>query len=94
MIQENKESDNEYDKKIKQMIEKKDLFIFDIDSICYMVDEVTGKIQEYPFEEIDPYNAYEYFESENSYMFIITNNSKGYLKYKNILQEILDNIKV
>ena len=36
---------NEYDKKIKQMLSNGSLYVFDINSISYLVDEVTGEIR-------------------------------------------------
>lgn len=94
LVQEENEKNNKYDKKIKQMIEKEKQYIFDISSICYIVDEVTGDIQEYPFEEMDPYQPFEYFESENKTLFVITSNSNEKLQYEDIIKEIIENIEI
>lgn len=81
---------NEYDKKIKQMLGDGNLYVFNICSTTYIVDEVTGEIQEYPFEEMDPYNEYEYFSSQNKKMFIISGNSSGKIDQKEVLKNILE----
>ena len=79
---------NDYDKKIQEMLSDETLHIFDINSTTYIVDEVTGEIQEYPFEEMDPYTEYEYFSSDNKEMFIISANSYGKVNQEEILKGI------
>ena len=80
---------NEYDKSISKMLTDEKLHIFDISSITYVVDEVTGEIQEYPFEEMDPNTEYEYFESDNKEMFIMSENKSGKVNQEDILKNIL-----
>lgn len=80
---------NEYDKSISKMLADENLHIFDISSITYIVDEVTGEIQEYPFEEMDPNTEYEYFESDNKDMFIISENKSGKVNQEEVLKDIL-----
>lgn len=81
---------NKYDKKIQKMLSEEKLYVFDICSKTYLVDDVTGEIQEYPFEEMDPYSGYEYFESDNKEMFIMSENISGKINPEDILKEILD----
>lgn len=81
---------NDYDKKIQEMLSDETLHIFDINSTTYIVDEVTGEIQEYPFEEMDPYTEYEYFSSDNKEMFIISANSYGKVNQEEVLKGIFD----
>ena len=84
-------SENNYDKKIGEMLSDKSLYVFDISSTTYLVDEATGNIGEYPFEEMDPHQGYEYFESENKYMFIISENKQKQINQQEALKEILEN---
>lgn len=91
--QEKTELMNEYDKKIKKINRKKQIYI-DINSICYVADEVTGKITEYPFEEMDPYIPYEHYELNDKIVYVITKNNKGKIKLEEVLKDILDNIKI
>lgn len=79
---------NQYDNGIKQMLSDEVLYVFDISSNTYIVDEVTGEIQEYPFEEMDPYTEYEYFASDNKEMFIISKNTEGKVNQEEILKGI------
>lgn len=92
LVQEEKVFMNNYDKKIKQMISSNELFDFAINSTCYIVDEVTGEIEEYPFEEMDPYQGFQNFESENKEMFIISQNNSGKINQEEVVKEILDSI--
>ena len=81
---------NNYDKEIKQMLSDEILYVFAISSKTYIVDEVTGEIQEYPFEEMDPYTEYEYFASENKEMFVINTNSYDKVDQEEILKNIFE----
>ena len=81
---------NDYDKKIQEMLSDETLHIFDINSTTYIVDEVTGEIQEYPFEEMDPYTEYEYFSTDDKEMFIISANSYGKVNQEEVLKGIFD----
>lgn len=89
--QEKQNNSNEYDKKIDEMIKSKNLYVIDINSKCYIVDDVTGNITEYPFEEMDYRIPFECFEFENKTIFILTNNEKGKLEYTNIIKEMIEN---
>lgn len=84
------EANNEFDEKIKNILSKENLYIIDICPVCYIIDEVTGEIQEYPFEEMDPYQSFEYFESENKSLFVVTSNTLQKLNYNDIIKEIID----
>ena len=79
---------NDCDKAILEMLQDKKLHIFDISSTTYVVDDVTGEIQEYPFEEMDPYTEYEYFESDDKNMFIISENLEGKVNQETVLKNI------
>ena len=81
---------NNYDKTIKKMLSDDKLHIFSISSMTYLVDEATGEITEYPFEEMDPYTEYEYFEAEDKEMFIITSNSSGEVEQQLIFENIFE----
>lgn len=85
---------NEYDNILNKMIKSKTLYIIDISSKCYLLDEVTGEIVEYPFEKMDPYTPFEYFEFDNKCIFIINSNEKGKLEDTDSIKEILDNVHI
>ena len=92
LVQEEVAFMNKYDKKIKKMLSNKVLYVFDVSSITYLVDEVTGEIGEYPFEEMDPYTSWEFFEDENKQMYIISENKIGKINKEDALKEILEGI--
>ena len=80
---------NKQDKVIIRMISDGKLYIFDINSVTYLVDEVTGEIQEYPFEDMDPDQGYEYFQSDDNYLFIISENNQGKINQEEELKNII-----
>lgn len=90
LIQKENWRKNKYDKKIEKILSESKLYIIAIKSTTYLVDEVTGEIQEYPFEEMDPYDEYEYFESNEKKMFIISENEKGKINQEEVFKNILE----
>lgn len=81
---------NNYDKKITEMLNDKKLHVFSIKSSMYIVDEVDGSIREYPFEEMDPNDGFEYVEAENKEAYIISKNKEGKINQEEVLKEILN----
>lgn len=83
---------NDNDKKLQQIISGNKLFIVDINNKFYTVDDATGEIIEYPFEDMDPYTPLEYLEFENKTILVITTNSHNKQNEKDIISEIVGNI--
>ena len=81
---------NENDKKIQKIIHGDKLFVIRISSICYIIDEITGEILDYNFEQIDEYQTYEYFKDEDKMIIFITQNKEKQLEEKEIIQSIID----
>ena len=80
---------NIYDEKIEKMIYSDKLCVFDIYPKTYVVNEATGIIEEYPFEEMDSEQEYEYFEDEGSYIYIIASKIQN---KEAILKNIIENM--
>ena len=72
------------------MITSNNLYIIDISSKYYMLDEVTGEVVENPFEDMAPYSPYETFESENKTIYFISENNQGKINQEEALKEILE----
>ena len=88
-----KEKQGKTNNNITNAINSNNLYILDIAGKSYDRDELTGKIIEYPFEEMEPDQATEIYSVKNSTIIVITTNSNGILSDKEILQDILLNIK-
>lgn len=86
-LQKKEESQNEYSSKLENLINSDKLTIIDIKGICYIRDEMTGDIVEYPFKDMDLYQICESFETEGSKIIIITTND---VKETDILKSICD----
>lgn len=80
-------SNNEYAKELEELTKQKQLLIIDIKGSCYIRDEMTGEIVEYPFKDMDLLQICEKFETTNSKIIEITTNE---INPSNILQEILN----
>lgn len=91
--QQDGKNQNEYDKKLQEILANGKQYSIDINSKYYIVDQVTGEIMEEPFEQMDPRTPYEYFEVKDKSIYIITTNSKEKLNKQEILQEILENMQ-
>ena len=81
---------NENDKKIKNIINGKKQYIFSISSLCYIVDDITGEILDYSFEDMDKYQTFEYFEDENKKIIFITENKSNQLNENEIIESLLN----
>ena len=79
--------------KLNKAINSPTLYIIDISGTCFSRDEMSGKIVEYPFEEMDPSQIIETYETENSTIILVTNNSKGKISSKEIFEEITMNLQ-
>ena len=86
----NKKNQNEYDKKIEEIINGNKLYIIDISSTCYIVDEITGEILDYNFEDMDEYQTYQYFEDGDKKIIFITENLNNQLTVKEIIESVIE----
>ena len=87
------ENQNEYDKVLYNSINGNNLFIIDISGFCYCLDEVTGEVVCYQFEDMDPYQAYEVYEFSNSIIYIITSNHSKVLSSEEIFSELIESMR-
>lgn len=84
-----KNNQNDNDKKIEKIINGKKQYILDISSVCYIVDDVTGEILDYNFENMDRYQTYEYFEDNDKNIVFITENSSNVLTDSEIFESVI-----
>lgn len=87
---ENKNNQNDNDKKIEKVIKGNKQYILDISSVCYIVDDITGEILDYNFENMDKYQTYEYFEDKDKYIVFVTENSNNVLTNLEIFKSIIN----
>lgn len=64
-------------------------YTIDISSTCYIVDDVTGKIMDYNFEDMDKYQAYEYFSDSNRMILFLTENKNNLISDDEIIENAL-----
>lgn len=86
---EDKNNQNEIDKKLEEIINGNEQYILDISSVCYIVDEITGEILDYNFENMDKYQTYEYFEDNDKMIIFITQNKNNLLTNVEIFNSII-----
>ena len=84
-----KNNQNDNDKKIEKIIKGKKQYILDISSVCYIVDDITGEILDYNFENMDKYQTYEYFEDGDKSIVFVTENSTNVLINLEIFESII-----
>lgn len=85
----NREAMNENDVKLQKAIESNKQYILNISSICYIVDEITGEILDYSFEDMDQFQIYEYFDDENKMIIFITENKNNKIEDIEILNSLI-----
>lgn len=81
---------NENDKKMQRVIKGKKQYIISISSLCYIVDNITGEVLDYSFEDMDRYQTYEYFEDQNRVILFVTENKNKQLSKEEIINSILE----
>lgn len=85
-----KNNQSDFDKKIEKLISSDMQYVFDISSICYMIDPVTGEIIENAYNDLEEYQTYEYFSDENKMIIFITENKDNKLTNDEIFESILN----
>lgn len=85
-----KNSQTASDKKIENAINCDKQYILDVSSVCYIVDDVTGEILDYNFENMDRYQTYEYFEYEDKSIIFVNQNTHGQLTDLEIFNSIVE----
>ena len=81
---------NDNDKKIEEKINGNQKYILSVSSECYIVDDITGEILNYSFEDMDKYQTYDYFKSGDKMIIFLTENKEGQLAPEDIMQSVLD----
>ena len=89
-ILDEKNSQTDFDKKIKNVIKGYKQYILELSSVCYIVDDVTGEILDYNFENMDRYQTYEYFEYKDKSIIFINQNTYGQLSDFDIFKSIVE----
>lgn len=87
---ENKYESNENDIILENTINSNKLYIIQITDKCYTLDDVTGQVIDYPFENMDPYQVYQLYSYDKSNIIFITTNSKDMLTADDIFEEIIN----
>lgn len=73
-LHKNYDIQNEYSLKLEKLMNLEQLTIIDIKGICYIRDDMTGDIVEYPFKDMDLYQISENFETDGSKIIVVTTN--------------------
>lgn len=87
------EKENEKAKELKEAIHSNPLYVISISGVSYIRDDFSGEIVEYPFENMDPYQAVDVYQEGNITVLEITTNEKEMLTQQEILQDVLLNMK-
>ena len=80
---------NNIEEKLEKMIKSNKLYIINITGIAYQRDYISGKIVEYPFEEMDPEQILESYKDENKIILELSTNKAQKLTNKEILETIV-----
>ena len=83
-------TENEIDKKINKMLNANHQYNIDISGTMYDVDSISGEIVEYPFEKMSPTQTYEYVDSNNKTLIILSTNKENLMTDEEIINSLLD----
>ena len=87
-LQINNSGNNDIANKLVNMINSDKLYIINMTGIAYERDYISGEIMEYPFEDMDPYQAIEPYQKDNKIILEITTNKMQRLSESEILDAI------
>ena len=90
--EENNSSENI--QKLNNAIKSDKLYIIDINGTSYIRDDISGEIVEYPFEEMDPFQAVDVYQNESNIIIEITTNEMQKLAKEEILKVVLQNMEI
>ncbi len=82
-----KRGQNDIDKNLERLIKSNKQIIVTISNMYYEVDSVTGEIVEYPFEQLDSYQAYDQITSKDNTIIVITSNTNKNLTNQDIMEQ-------
>ena len=86
----NKEKQNEYDKKIEEIINGENQYLIKITDKYYELDTVTGEVTEYPYQRLDSYQTYDVVESENNRIYFLNTNDQNKLSNEDIIKDVIN----
>lgn len=89
LVKKSRNIDKRFEKLDQKLTDGK-IYIIDISGTCYVRDDMTGEITEYPFEQMDSYQIYEPYSSENYMIIEVTTNKAGKLTDSEILESIMN----
>lgn len=89
-----KNSQTDSDRKIENAINGDNQFILSISSVCYIVDDVTGEVLDYNFEDMDRYQTYEYFQDEDKSIVFVNENSYKQLSDLEIFDSVVESFNI
>lgn len=83
---------NEYDEIIQNHINNNKIYIISATGEVYDIDNITGKIVLYPFEQMDEHQLCEPLEYENKKIIVLTSNKKQKLSNNEIFEALINEI--
>ena len=85
---EEKKEQNDLDVVLEKLINSNFTIILSINSFYFEIDNVTGEIVQYPFEQLDNYQPLDMIKSENNVFIVLSSNENNKLTDKQILDEL------
>lgn len=79
---------NENDVILEKLINSNKTIVLTINSYYYEIDNVTGEINKYPFEQLDEYQPLDMIKNENNILIVLSSNKNNKLTEKQILDEL------
>ncbi len=83
---------NEYDEIIQKHINNNKIYIISATGEVYDIDNITGKIVLYPFEQMDEHQLCEPLEYEDKKIIVLTSNKKQKLSNNEIFEALINEI--
>ena len=89
----NANNENDLDKVLKKYIDSDKFVVLAKTGDIKMVDDVTGSVEDYPFEKLEEYQSYDCVEADGNYIICLAKNEKGKIQideFAKVLKSILN----
>ena len=90
LLEEKTKNSNSYDMNLQKSMQNNKTYIIAVLGQIYEIDNMTGQIQLYPFEQIDQYQLCEPIEYEDKKIIVLSTNKQKKLSEQELLEAMIE----
>ena len=90
LLEEKTKNSNSYDINLQKCLQNNKTYIIAVLGEIYQIDNMTGQIQLYPFEQIDKYQLCEPIEYEDKKIIVLSTNKQKQLSEQELIEAMIE----